>query len=514
MLDGRERTAIVELSGIRKQFPGVLANDDISLAIREGEIFAVLGENGAGKTTLMNILFGLYRPDQGEIRIRGQAVEFSSPRDAAALGIGMVHQHFKLVENYTVAENIILGMEPVKKALGLFPLIRSKDANKEIAQLSDQYGLSVNPRMRIKEASVSDQQRVEILKMLYRKADILIFDEPTAMLAPQEIEHLIGVIHELRRDGKTIILITHKLDEIKRLADRCAVLRRGRLIDIFEVATTDTAHMATTMVGHALDYQLEREEKPFGEAILSVESLSVRQAKGVMAVKDVSFSVRSGEVLALAGVSGNGQIEIVEAIYGQLKASSGAIHLKGRDITNHSIRQRIRQGISYVPEDRQKTGLVVDMTLAENLALKTYGRPPFSRRHVLNREAFSRHAQELIQAYDIRSGSGESTLVHAMSGGNQQKAIVAREIDLDNQVIIFVQPTRGLDIAARAHIHRQIMNERAKGHAILLVSLELDEIMELADTIGVLYNGQIKKIAPAALMTIEEVGRLMLGVGA
>ena len=268
MEDGRERPAIVELSGIRKQFPGVLANDDISLAIREGEIFAVLGENGAGKTTLMNILFGLYRPDQGEIRIRGRKVEFSSPRDAAALGIGMVHQHFKLVENYTVAENIILGLEPVKKALGLFPLIRSKDANREIAQLSDQYGLSVNPRMRIKEASVSDQQRVEILKMLYRKADILILDEPTAMLAPQEIEHLIGVIHELRRDGKTIILITHKLDEIKRLADRCAVLRRGRLIDVFDVATTDTAHMATTMVGHAVDYQLEREEKPFGEPLL------------------------------------------------------------------------------------------------------------------------------------------------------------------------------------------------------------------------------------------------------
>lgn len=514
MTETADRKAVVQLSGIRKQFPGVLANDDISLDIQEGEIFAILGENGAGKTTLMNILFGLYRPDAGEIRIRGDLADFSSPRDATALGIGMVHQHFKLVENYTVAENIILGLEPVRKRLGLFPLINEKFANREIAELSDHYGLKVDPRLRIKDASVSEQQRVEILKMLYRKADILILDEPTAMLAPQEIEHLIQVIHELRRNGKTVILITHKLDEIQRLADRCAVLRRGRLIDIFDVKTTDTAHMAETMVGHAVDYDIKREKREPGEPILTVENLSVIEDKGVSIVKDVSFSVRAGEVLALAGVSGNGQIEIVEAIYGQRKAASGSIRLRDREITGDSIRQRIRGGISYVPEDRQRTGLVVDMNLAENLALKTYGKAPFSKRRILNREAFRQHARVLIEAYDIRSGSGEETLVHSMSGGNQQKAIVAREIDLENQLIIFVQPTRGLDIAARAHIHRQIMEERARGHAILLVSLELDEVMELADTIAVVYNGSLRKVAPSEDLTLEEVGRLMLGVGA
>lgn len=514
MGESESRPFIVELIGISKQFPGVLANDDISLEIREGEIFAILGENGAGKTTLMNILFGLYKPDAGEMRIRGEKVEFSSPRDATALRIGMVHQHFKLVDNYTVAENIILGLEPVKKWLGLFPLINEKQANAEIASLSDRYGLKVDPKLPIQEASVSVQQRVEILKMLYRKADILIFDEPTAMLAPQEIEHLIDVIHELRRYGKTVILITHKLDEIKRLADRCAVLRRGRLIDIFDVATTDTAHMATTMVGHTIDYRLEKDTQPFGEPILQVESLTVSRNTGITAVHEVSFTVRSGEVLALAGVSGNGQIEIVQAIYGQIKVASGRILLGGIDITDHSIRSRIRDGISYVPEDRQRTGLIVDMSLSENVALKTYGQEPFSRRRILNRDAFHSHARALIEAYDIRSGSGETTIVRSMSGGNQQKAIVAREIDLGNKLIVFVQPTRGLDIAARAHIHRQILEERAKGHAILLVSLELEEIMELADTIGVLYNGVLRKIAPADQMTIEEVGRLMLGVEA
>ena len=506
------RPVVVELSGISKQFPGVLANDAISLEIREGEIFAILGENGAGKTTLMNILFGLYRPDEGEIRIRGQAVSFTSPRDATAQGIGMVHQHFKLVENYTVTENIILGLEPLKKWLGLFPLINSKGANREIASLSDHYGLKVDPRLVISQTSVSVQQRVEILKMLYRKADILIFDEPTAMLAPQEIEHLIGVIHELRRHGKTVILITHKLDEIRRLADRCAVLRRGRLIGVYDVASTDTAHLAATMVGQALDLEIHKEEQPLGDVILEVENLTVMQEKNVTAVRDVSFQVRSGEILALAGVSGNGQVEIVEAIYGQMKAASGTILLNGIDITAQSIRSRIRGGISYVPEDRQKTGLVVDLSLSENLALKTYGQPPFSRRKILNRAAFRRHAEQLIEAYDIRSGSGQATKVHSMSGGNQQKAIVAREIDLDNGLIIFVQPTRGLDIAARAHIHRQILAERAKGHAIILVSLELEEVMELADTIAVIYNGALRKTAPARDMTMEEVGKLMLGV--
>jgi ABC-type uncharacterized transport system ATPase subunit len=514
MGDAADHSVVVELLGIRKQFPGVLANDDISLQIRQGEIFAILGENGAGKTTLMNILFGLYRPDEGKIRIRGREVEFSSPRDATALGIGMVHQHFKLVENYTVAQNIILGLEPLKKWLGLFPLVNEKAANKEIALLSDHYGLKVDPRLPVGEASVSVQQRVEILKMLYRKADILILDEPTAMLAPQEIEHLIEVIHELRRHGNTVILITHKLDEIKRLADRCAVLRRGRLVDVFDVASTDTAHMAATMVGQSLDFEIIKEDRPFGEVVLEVENLTVMKERNVTAVRDVSFSVREGEVVALAGVAGNGQVEIVEAVYGQMKASSGRVLLKGRDITGHSIRTRIREGISYVPEDRQRTGLVIDMTLSENLALKTYGQAPFSKRKVMNRTAFKRHANKLIEAYDIRSGSGDATIVHSMSGGTQQKAIVAREIDLGNQLIIFVQPTRGLDIAARTHIHRQIMEERAKGHAILLVSLELDEIMELADTIGVLYNGVLRKIAPAGELTLEEVGQLMLGVGA
>lgn len=506
-----EKKPIVELKNISKQFPGVLANDNISLSIQEGEVFAILGENGAGKSTLMNILFGLYRPDEGEIMIRGEKVELVSPRDASALGIGMVHQHFKLVQNYTIAQNIILGKEP-KKRLLFMNFVDTKKAEQEIADISRQYGLEVDPRQVISDINVSIRQRVEILKMLYRKADILILDEPTALLTPQEIDHLIRTIRELKNHGKTVILITHKLREIKSVADRCAVLRRGRLVDIFDVASTDTKEMATKMVGREVDFSIDKSEMIPGEVLLSVEHMSVETHDKAMVVKDVNFEVRGGEIFAIAGVSGNGQVELVSALYGLMPMKEGKITFNGVDITHLSIRERTEQGLSYIPEDRQETGMIGDMALFENLAIKSYYHAPFSKHGLLQFDAFEKHADELIESYDIRSGSGGLTLMRSMSGGNQQKAIVAREITLGSRLLIFVQPTRGLDVAAIDHIHRQILAEREKGHAILLVSLELDEIMQLADTIAVIYGGEILHVEKAEHLTQEEVGRYMMGV--
>ncbi|HZK29049.1 MAG TPA: ABC transporter ATP-binding protein, partial [Clostridia bacterium] len=471
------------------------------------------GENGAGKSTLMNILFGLYRPDSGEIIVRGERVELASPQDATALGIGMVHQHFKLVQNYTITQNIILGQEP-KRRIACMNVVDIKGAQREIEALSRQYGLEVDPTDIISDVNVSVRQRVEILKMLYRKADILIFDEPTALLTPQEIDHLIETIKELKKNGKTVILITHKLREIERVADRCAILRRGRLIDIVDVAATDAKEMAEKMVGREIDFHMVKEPQETGELLLEVIGLSVQTPDKATVVKDVSFQVHAGEIFSIAGVSGNGQVELVQALYGLDRASAGKVIFKGIDITDLPIRERSQLGLSYIPEDRQQTGIVPDMTLAENLAVKSYYRPPFSRRNILDYDAFDEHAKELIESYDIRSGSGASTPMRSMSGGNQQKAIVARELTLGSDLLIFVQPTRGLDIAAIDHIHRQILDQRRNGNAILLVSLELDEIMQLADTIAVIYNGEILHIEKADLLTQEEVGQYMMGVQA
>ena len=502
---------IVEMKQITKRFPGITANDDVSIGIKKGEIFALLGENGAGKSTLMSMLGGMYEPDEGEIFIRGEKVKISSPNHAAKLNIGMVHQHFKLVPDYTVTENIILGIEPIKKWAGLFPYVDIRNANRKIEELSKSFGLEVDPARKVADLTVSMQQRVEILKVLYREAEILIFDEPTAVLTPQEIEFLLQIINGLRDSGKTIILITHKLEEIKKVADRCAVLNKGKLVDVLDVKETSIQHMARLMVGREVNFEAEKAPAKFKEEVLKVENLTVKNQDGFEVVKDVSFTIRSGEVFAIAGVADNGQVEIADAIAGLTKASGGRIILGGKDITNETIRSRTEEGISYIPEDRQSYGLVLDFDLATNLALKQYYRKPFSEKGILKKEEFAQFGTEMIGKYDIRSGQGIKTQVRSMSGGNQQKAIIAREIELQSPLMIFVQPTRGVDIGAIENIHNMIIRERDNGKAILLISLELDEIMNVADTIGVIYNGRIQKIAGRESLTTNEVGEYMMG---
>ena len=504
---------IVEMRHITKRFPGIVANDDVTLQIKKGEIFALLGENGAGKTTIMSMLFGMYEPDEGEIWVRGKKERITSPNYASGLNIGMVHQHFKLVSNYTVTENIILGIEPVKKTWFL-PSVDLKGAEKRVAELSRQFGLEVDPKKRIDEINVSMQQRVEILKMLYRDAEILILDEPTAILTPSEIEYLLEIIRGLKEAGKTIILITHKLEEIKKVADRCAILKRGKLVDILDVASTTTREMANKMVGRAVSFEVEKTEKQAGDVVLKVEDLLVRSEDRVDVVKHVDLEVRKGEIVAIAGVSGNGQVELADAIAGLMDAESGRILLNGTDITKMSVRERIECGLAYIPEDRQTYGLVMDFNLDSNLALKNYYKEPLSHKGILNDEEIRRQAGRMIEDYDIRSAGGVDTLTRSMSGGNQQKAIVAREIEQDAQCLIFVQPTRGLDIGAIENIHRQIIAQRDKGKAILLISLELDEVMALADTIAVIYNGEILRTADAKDLSLKEVGQYMMGVTA
>ena len=503
---------IVEMKHITKRFPGIVANDDVSLSIKKGEIFALLGENGAGKSTLMSMLFGMYEPDEGEIWIRGKKEEISSPSYATKLNIGMVHQHFKLVENYSITENIILGLPSRDKRLGFLPYVDVKKAEQKVAQLSERYGLEVNPKDIIENVGISVQQRVEILKMLYREAEILIFDEPTAVLTPQEISFLLEIIRGLRDKGKTIILITHKLEEIKQVADRCAILNRGKLIDVLDVAETSTKTMANLMVGREVNFTVEKAEPKFGNTVLEVQNLTVKNRDGFSVVKNVSFSVRGGEVFAIAGVAGNGQVEIADAIAGLMKIADGKVILNGKDISGESIRKRCLDGISYIPENRQDVGLVMDFSLENNLVLKTYNNARFSRKGFLRAKEIRANGEELIKKYDIRSGQGCQTIVRSMSGGNQQKAIIGREIELNSALMIFVQPTRGLDIGAIENIHKQIIAERDAGKAILLISLELDEIMNCADTIGVIYNGEIQKIADAKELSTNQVGEFMMGV--
>ncbi|MBU8881315.1 ABC transporter ATP-binding protein [Bacillus sp. FJAT-29790] len=502
---------IVEMKHITKRFPGIVANNDVSIGIKKGEIFALLGENGAGKSTLMSILGGMYEPDEGEIYIRGDKVQISSPNHAAKLNIGMVHQHFKLVSDYTISENITLGVEPIKKFAGLFPYVDIRSANRKIEELSKNFGLEVDPTKKIADLTVSMQQRVEILKVLYREAEILIFDEPTAVLTPQEIEFLLDIIEGLRNGGKTIILITHKLEEIKKVADRCAVLNKGKLVDVLDVKKTPVNLMAQLMVGREVSFESEKVPAQFKEEVLKVEHLTVKNEDGFEVVKDVSFTIHSGEIFAIAGVADNGQVEIADAIAGLTKVSGGKILLEGKDITSESIRNRTETGISYIPEDRQSFGLVLDFDLSTNLALKQYYREPFSSKGILNKEEFEQFGSNMIDKYDIRSGQGIKTQVRSMSGGNQQKAIIAREIELQSPLMIFVQPTRGVDIGAIENIHKMMIQERDKGKAILLISLELDEIMNVADTIGVIYNGQLQKIASSESLTTNEVGEYMMG---
>jgi len=504
---------LVEFRHITKRFPGIVANNDISLSIQKGEILAILGENGAGKSTLMSMLFGMQIPDEGDILIRGKKEHISSPLVANDLNIGMVHQHFMLVENQSITENIIMGIEPKKRYLGLFPYVDIQSSKEKVRELSKQYQLEVDPESIIEDIPVSTRQRVEILKMLYRNAEILIFDEPTAVLTPQEIESLLGIIKNLRDSGKTIILITHKLDEIKKIADRCAILCKGKMVGVFDVASTTTQEMSALMVGREVSLTLSSTEHKRGTEVLRVEGLSVETNEHIRKVDKVSFTLHRGEVLSIAGVAGNGQVEIADAIAGLLPVKEGAIFLAGKDISGCTVRERIESGVAYIPEDRQSVGLILDFPLRENLCLKQYYQDPYSNsRGVLQKQEMESLAKQLISTYDIRSGSGVNTLARSMSGGNQQKAIIAREINLQADLLIFVQPTRGLDVGAIETIHKKIDELRAQGKAILLISLELDEIMELADSILVLYNGKVQTIKQASEMTKLEVGEYMMGV--
>lgn len=498
---------VVEMVNIRKEFPGIVANDNITLQIKPGEIHALLGENGAGKSTLMSILFGLYQPDRGSIKIRGREVNISNPNIANALGIGMVHQHFKLVHNFTVTENIILGMEP-KRGL----VVQLKAAAARIKDLSERYGLNVDPDARIEDISVGMQQRVEILKMLYRNAEVLIFDEPTSVLTPQEVQELMKIMRNLISEGKSIILITHKLREIKAIADRCTIIRRGKLIGTVEVATTTEAQMAEMMVGRAIAFRVAKEKREPGPVILKVQNLTVRNNRKTIGLKDFSIQVRAGEILGIAGVEGNGQTELVEAITGLRKSESGQIYLKGIEITNLPVRDRIRSGMAYIPEDRHKHGLILDYSIAENLILKSYYREPYSKKTLLNREAIRQHAAKVMAEFDVRSGQGGESRARSLSGGNQQKAIVGREIDLDPDLLIAVQPTRGLDVGAIEYIHKRLVEQRDKGKAVLLVSLEFDEILNLSDRIAVIYNGELVGIVDGAAANENEIGLMMAGV--
>ena len=496
---------VIEMLGIRKEFPGIVANDDIYLRVEEGEIHAILGENGAGKSTLMSILFGLYKADKGVIKVRGKEVSIKSPNDAYALGIGMVHQHFQLVHNFTVAENIILGKE------GGF-VYDIKKASRKIKEISERYGLQIEPDMVIEDITVGMQQRVEILKMLYRDADILIFDEPTAVLTPQEIDELIEIMKNLAKEGKSIILITHKLDEIKRTAKRCTVIRRGKFIGEVDVASTSAQEMAAMMVGRPVSFVVEKEKREPGEVMLEVKDLNVRNNKGVLGVKDFSLAIRSGEIVGIAGVDGNGQTELVEAITGLRKIESGSVLFKGEDITSLSIKDRNDRGLGHIPEDRQKRGLVLGAPLTTNMVIKDFDRPPFSRKGLLDQESIREYSASIVKEFDVRSGEGIDSLAGKLSGGNQQKAIIGREVTKDPDVLIAVQPTRGLDVGAIEFIHKALVTQRDKGKAVLLVSFELDEIFNLSDRIAVINAGRLVDIVNTEDTDVHKVGLMMAGI--
>ncbi len=498
---------VIEMLNITKEFPGIKANDDITLRLRQGEVHALLGENGAGKSTLMSVLFGLYQPEKGVIKKNGEVVHIKNPNDANALHIGMVHQHFKLVEVFTVLDNIILGVEPNK--LGF---LQKKEARSKVMALSDKYGLKVDPDALIEDISVGMQQRVEILKMLYRDNDILIFDEPTAVLTPQEIEELMAIMRAFTEEGKSILFITHKLNEIMAVADRCTVLRKGKCVGTVDIKDTDKEELSRMMVGRSVSFEVEKASIQPGEAVLDVKNLTVSsKLHKNNAVKNVSMQVRRGEIVCLAGIEGNGQSEFVAALTGLEKMSAGRIMLCGTDITSASIRERSKLGMSHIPEDRHKYGLVLDYSLEENLVLQRYWQPRFQHNGFIKKDEVRSYAKHLINQYDIRSGQGPVTKARSMSGGNQQKAIVAREIDKAPELLVSVQPTRGLDVGAIEYIHKQLVAERDEGKAVLLVSLELDEVMNVSDRILVMYEGEIVGEFDPKKTTVEELGLYMAG---
>ncbi|ELC8423939.1 ABC transporter ATP-binding protein [Clostridium perfringens] len=500
---------VVEMLNIRKEFPGIVANDNITLQLRKGEIHALLGENGAGKSTLMGILFGMNQPDRGIIKVKGKEVKITNPNVANDLGIGMVHQHFKLVENFTVTQNIVLGCEP-KILFGLGMDLNK--AAKRIEELSKQYGLNVDPYAKIEDISVGMQQRVEILKMLYRDADVLILDEPTAVLTPQEIDELIKIMKNLINEGKSIIIITHKLKEIKAAADRCTVIRRGRYIGTVDVKTTSEAEMAKMMVGREVSFKVDKKAANPGEVVLDIKNLSVKNNKKVLGLKNFSIDVRAGEIVGIAGVEGNGQSELIEAITGLRKSESGTINFKNKNITDESIRNRINSGIAHIPEDRHKRGLVLDYTIEDNMVLEVYNKKPFSNKGLLNRKEIKKYAEKIIDEFDVRSGEGAESVARSLSGGNQQKAIIGREIELNPELLIAAQPTRGLDVGSIEYIHKRLVEQRDGGKAVLLVSLELDEILNVSDRIAIINNGELIGIVNADETNENEVGLMMAGI--
>jgi len=498
---------VIEMLNITKEFPGIKANDNVTLRVKKGEIHALLGENGAGKSTLMSVLFGLYQPEEGVIKVRGKEVAITNPNIANDYGIGMVHQHFKLVEDFTVTENIILGMEP-KKSFGRIDI---ESAAKKVKELSERYGLSVDPHARIEDITVGMQQRVEILKMLYRNAEILIFDEPTAVLTPQEIRELMRIMKELVAEGKSIVLITHKLREIKEVAHKCTVLRKGRYIGTVDVEGTTEEQMAEMMVGREVSFQVEKEEAKPTDVVLSIKNLNVRNNRKLPAVNNLSIEVKRGEILCIAGIDGNGQSELIEAITGLRKIDSGEIKLNGKSIDHLSIRNRTLAGIGHIPEDRHKHGLVLDFSLEENIALQTYFNEPLSVKGLIQFEERRKLSEHLIKEFDVRSGQGSETSARSMSGGNQQKAIIAREINRSPELLIAAQPTRGLDVGAIEYIHSRLVEERDSGKAILLMSLEMEEVLNVADRIAIIYEGEIVGIVMAAETDENVIGLMMAG---
>ena len=497
----------IEMINITKEFPGIIANDNITLQVKKGEIHALLGENGAGKSTLMSVLFGLYQPEKGIIKKEGQEVKIKNPNDANDLGIGMVHQHFKLVEDFTVLENIVLGMETTKHGV-----LKMEDARKKVMELSERYNLSIDPDSKIEDITVGMQQRVEILKMLYRDNEVLIFDEPTAVLTAAEIDELLNIMKNLIGEGKSIIFITHKLNEIKRAADRCTVLRKGKYIGTVEVAETSKEELSRMMVGRDVSFEVDKSPSNPGNVILEVKNLSVKSKTSQKSLlNNVSFKVRAGEILSIAGIEGNGQSELVYAITGLMKSNGGEIILNGKNIENESIRNRTLTGMGHIPEDRHKHGLVLDYTLAENMILQTYFKEPFQKNGFLQNNEIEKYSDRLIKQFDVRSGQGSDTVARSMSGGNQQKAIIAREIDRDPMLLVAVQPTRGLDVGAIEYIHKQLVNERDEGRAVLMVSLELDEVMNVSDRILVIYEGELVGEFKPEEITVEELGLYMSG---
>lgn len=497
---------VIEMLNIRKEFPGIVANDNITLQVKPGEVHALLGENGAGKSTLMSVLFGLYKPERGQIKVKGEIVNIENPNIANALGIGMVHQHFKLVHNFTVTENIILGKEPTINGK-----LDINHAAKDILELSKKYGLDVDPYSKIEDITVGMQQRVEILKMLYRNAEILIFDEPTAALTPQEIHELMQIMKRLVAEGKSIILITHKLKEIKEVADRCTVIRRGKYIDTVEVEGSSEEDLASLMVGREVNFKVDKKPPVVKETILDIKDLVIKDSRGIKAVDGLSLDVKAGEILGIAGVDGNGQTELLEGICGLRKVESGSVLLNNEEITKLPIRKRTESGIGHIPQDRHKHGLVLDFKLSENMVLQTYYQRPFSQNGILKFPDINKKSADLIEEFDVRCGQGNETIVRAMSGGNQQKAIIAREIDRSPSLLIAGQPTRGLDVGAIEFIHKKLIEERDKGRAVLLVSLELDEIMNVSDRIAVIYEGKIVGIVDANDATENQLGLMMAG---